>query len=235
MTPVPPLVRSQIRSLIQVSIRTFVRAMAAWTLAGAVLAGAAYATLGDAPGFHRAIAVVAALAESGVLGFFLATKRAIAMTTVHTLGTFQLGRLATRTVFQRLLGIVEGGQFGERGGRIARGLERIPLATADALLSNAIGSMVGDANGEGALRRKLNFQLVDMIHRYTLARFREDDAKFGGVNLAAVQAELEPTIDARLIGKLRAGVRIATWFSALALLAVVALQTWGLRVWAAGN
>lgn len=235
MTQVPPLARSQITALIRISIRTFVGTMGWWTLAGIVLAAATYAMLGDAPGFYRAIGFSAALLEAIALGFFVATKRTIAMTAMYSLGTLQLGRLATRTVFQRVLGIVQGGEFGQRGGRIAQGLERIPLAEADALLDHAVRGMIGQANQGGRFRRKLNFQLVEMIRRYTLARFRDDDAKFGGVNLATVEAELEPVIDAWLIGKICRGLRWATWLSAIGLLLVAALQTWGLRLWAAGS
>jgi hypothetical protein len=37
-----------------------------------------------------------------------------------------------------MLGIAGGEEFGERGGRIVRGLERLPLAQAEALLSGAV-------------------------------------------------------------------------------------------------
>jgi hypothetical protein len=81
----------------------------------------------------------------------------------------------------------------------------------------------------------LNFSLVKLIHRFTLAKFREENAVSGGVDLAKVQAEVEPMIDAWLIRKLLVGVAWATWLAVLGLLLVVGLQTWGLTVWAAAE
>jgi len=67
-----------------------------------------------------------------------------------------------------------------------------------------------DGSSKGWLRRKLEGRLLRMVQKYTLARFRDEDAQYGGVNLAKVQAELETLVDEVLVAKLKHGVNFWT-------------------------
>ena len=52
--------------------------------------------------------------------------------------------------------------------------------------------------------------VLDDEYQGTLARFREANEKYGGIDLVAVQAELESSIDEQLIHKLKIGVDLLT-------------------------
>src|SRR5256885_2648887 len=54
------------------------------------------------------------------------------------------------------------------------GLERLPLARAERLLTEAVGSLTGAPDGEGGwLRRQARARLLALVQRYTLARSEE--------------------------------------------------------------
>jgi hypothetical protein len=197
------------------------------TLAGFILAGLSYYFVCEDDWLYRVVAVALALIESVTIGFVLGAKRAVVLTLAHGLGSFRLGRSLVRLVFERMLGVAaEGDEVGQHAGQIARGLERLPLAQANDLLSGAVRGVTGDAAQGGWLRRKIQGWLLEAVRKYTLARFREEGAKHGGVDLRKVREELEETVDDAIVEKMRSGLRLWTALVSIGLPLLVAVQTW---------
>jgi len=208
-----------------IGARSFLGTFLILTGAGVALAVVSYYFLRDHPWYGVIVAALAVVEGVGT-GVVLGAKRAVVMAAAHALGTLRLGRALLRLTFEHLLGDVEGREPGERGGRVARGLERLPLAQAERLLSRAVGAAAGEADTGGWLRRALQARLLSMVQRYTLARFREDGARHGGVDLLRVRDEVEERVDEALVEKVRGGLRLWTALVILGLPAVVAAQTY---------
>jgi len=215
-------------SLAWVAVRSFLGTLLVFTALGALLAGFSYYFLREHHWAYGTSAVTLVMIQSVVVGVLLGIKRAMASAATHGLGTLRLGRLAVSLSFDRMLGIAEGEEAGERGGHIARHLERLPLAQADELLSSAVRDFTGDKEQVGWLRRKIRARLLEAVRKYTLARFREEGSAHGGVDLLKVKEELEETVDDALIQKVRVGLRIWTAAMVIGLLLLVALQTWAI-------
>jgi hypothetical protein len=202
-------------------LRSFLRTMVLLSCAGVILGIVTYYWLmGGAPFAANQRAVVAAVLAVLVLGdcilagIALAAKRAVAMALVHLLRSQRPGQAMASLLFQRLLGVTGGQPLGQRGGMVAQAVERVPLAQLEKRMSEAIGDLLGgEAAGggiKGWMRRRLERRLLGMVQKYTLARFREADAQYGSVDLAAVQIEVESSIDDRLVRKLRRGIDLWT-------------------------
>ena len=74
-------------------------------------------------------------------------------------------------------------------------------------------------------------RLLGWVEKLTLAKFRDDQASHGGVDLMQVQRELEGRIDRLLIDKLRGGLNKLT-IGVILLLPVVAWgQTYVIGMW----
>ena len=217
---------SHLASLAWVALRSFVGTLCVLTLAGAVLAGLSYYFLREYPWYYGLIAAALALIESVTIGFLLGTKRATVMVAAHGLGSLRLGRSLVRLVFERMLGVAEGEELGERGGRIAQGLERLPVAQAEQRLSEAARRLTGEAAQGGWLRARIQAWLLEAVRKFTLARFRDEEAKHGGVDLLKVKEELERTVDDALVRKVRGVARLWTALVIIGLPLVVAIQTW---------
>ena len=101
----------------------------------------------------------------------------------------------------------------------------MPLAQVERSLAGVVDRLVAEGEG-GWLRRKIHARLIAAVQKYTLARFREENAQHGGIDLVQVQAELESTIDDRLVSKLRGGLNLWTAVVVCGLPAVVAVQTY---------
>jgi hypothetical protein len=216
-------VGTQTAGLAWVALRAFVTTLAAFAAAGAVLAGVAYYFLREPKLAYGILGAVVALAESLATGFFLGLARAKAATVAHALGKLRLGRSLVALVFDRMLGVA-GGDPGERDGKVARGLERVPLAKAEEWLTRAARGVIGEPESVGWLRRRVRTALTKAVHRYTLARFRADGTAHGGVDLLKVRGELEDTIDDALVAKVRGGLRVWLWLAILGLPAAIAAQ-----------
>jgi hypothetical protein len=222
---------NHLASLAWVAMRSFVGTVLVLTLVGVVLAGLSYCFLPEYHWIYGAIAIVVTLIESVTTGFVLGAKRAVAIAVAHGLGSLRLGGALVRLVFERMLGVAGGEEIGERGGRITRGLEGVPLAQADELLSGAVRDVTGDAAQGGWLRRTIRGRLLEAVRRYTLARFREEGAKHGGIDLLKVKEELEQTVDDALVRKVRGGLRLWTVLVIFGLPLVVAVQTCIIIMW----
>ena len=216
---------SQLAGLTWIGLRSFLVTLFLLTLAGIVLAGVSFFFLNHYHWYYGLIGASIALTEAVTTGFFLGIKRAIALTLAHALGALHLGRSLVRLIFERMLGVADGQQFGERGGSIAQGIERLPLAQAEAELSAAIRQITGDAEQSGWLARKVQTRLLDAVRKYTLARFRAQDAKHGGIDLLQMKEQLEQSIDVTLVDKIRGGLRSWMIGVILGLPLLVAAQT----------
>jgi hypothetical protein len=217
---------SHLAGLAWVALRSFLRTLLIFAVAGIALASVSYWFLRDQPWVYGGIAVAVALIESVTLGVILGAKRAGAMAVAHALGSLRLGRSLVRLVFERMLGVAEADELGERGGRIARNLERLPLAQAAQLLNSAVLSLAGEGEQAGWLRRKIRARLVEVVRKYTLARFRAEGANHGGIDLLKLKEELEQTVDEALVQKVRGALRLWTALVIVGLPFVVAAQTW---------
>jgi hypothetical protein len=219
-------VTSHVVGLARAVLRSFVVTVFVVALFGLVLAGLSFFFLREQPRVYGAAAVAVAIIESLVAGFFLGGKRAVVAAAAHGLGSMQSGRALVRLVFERIFGVAQGIEFGDRGGRITRGLERLPLAEAETLLGDAVRKATGDAQPSGRLRRMIQNRVLQAVQTYTLARFRAEGARHGGIDLLKVKEELERTVDDMIIRNVRAGLRFWTALTIIGLPVLIAAQTW---------
>jgi hypothetical protein len=216
----------QLASLAGVALRSFVATVLVLTLAGGVLAGLSYYFLREHHAVYAVIAAAVALIESVTVGVVLGAKRALVMAVAQGLSTLRLGRSFVHLVFERMPDFTAVEGSGERGNRIARGLERLPLARAEALLSGAVRSVTGDPGEGGWLRQGIQARLSGAVQRYTLVRFREEGANHGGIDLPKMREELGRTVDDELVRRVRGGLQLWTALTVVGLPFVVAVQTW---------
>jgi hypothetical protein len=220
---------SHLTSTAWVAQKTFFGTLFLAFLAGVVLAVASYYFLRDLHWVYGLIAVAAALVESLIAGVMLGAKRGIAMAVVQSLEKLQLGRVITHSAFDKMLGVTEGNDAGERGHVVTKAAERVPLAQANEKLHAAIVKLTGEAQGAGWLRRKIQAWLMDAVEKFTLAQFRDENAQHGGVDLVKVRDELERRVDQALVERVRGGVKMVTMLVMIGLPLLVAVQTWALR------
>lgn len=208
---------NQLTNLSWLAVRTFVATVLLLLLLGIVLAGCAAYVLRDQQWYYSTLAVTVILMQALVAGCQLGSRRALARAVEQGLTSFQFGRTLLDAVFTRMLG---------EGSRLTLGLEHLPLAQADDLLSRAVVALTGEADQGGLLRQRIQGALLEKVQTYTLARFRTEGAAHGGVDLLRMKAELERSIDDVLVRKLRRGLRSGTLLVLLGLPVLVALQTW---------
>jgi hypothetical protein len=218
----------ELANLAWVAARSFVGTVLVLTAAGVLLAVVSYYVLrDDLP--YAAIAGAVALAEGIAAGIVLGVKRGLVLALTHGVRRLGLGRSMVRLVFERLLGVSADQEFGDRGGRLARGFERLPLAQAEDRLTRAVTGLVGaplEGGQDSYLRRRLRATLLRPVQTYTLARFRAEGVRHGGVDLVKAQADLDGQIDDLLLATLRGGLTLWTVAVALLLPVVVAAQTY---------
>jgi hypothetical protein len=189
----------------------------AWTVflfaaLGAALAALSWLFLRDLHWAWRLAAGLLALGESVAAGAVVGWQRGLAAAGARALLSWRLGASLIGALFDRLP-VSEGA---------ARGLERLPLAEAEARLSEAVVEGTGGAGGW--VRGKVQAVLLRAVRRFTLARFREEGARHGGIDLAKVREELARTVDEAVARRLLAAARARAAVGLIALLAVVAAQ-----------
>ncbi|HEY7315441.1 MAG TPA: hypothetical protein VH643_39290 [Gemmataceae bacterium] len=203
-----------VAGLLLVAVRSFLLTLLFMVLLGVVLAAASYWILSSPHWGYGVIAALVALIECIVVGIILAVKRAVAVTLVHGLHKYQIASAAVRLIFGRLLGVAADETHGERGGWMTRTAERLPLSQAEKRLEKAIHGIVNAPSEGGSptswLRRRVQTRLLGAVHKYTLAHFRDEDARHGGVDLVKVQTDLGARIDGIMIRKLRGGINLWT-------------------------
>jgi hypothetical protein len=224
MNPDARSIGSHVATLAWIALRSFLGTLLLLTLAGFVLAGVSFYILSQYYWLYGLLGAALAIIEAVTTGFFLGLKRALALTLAHGLGTLRLGGALVRLIFERMFGLTDGEEHGERGGAMARRLERLPLAQAEKQLNTAVRKLTGDTEQSGWLARKIQTRLLDAVRKYTLARFREQDAQHGGIDLLRTKEELEQTIDVSVVEKVRGGLRFWMVLAILGLPLVVAGQ-----------
>jgi hypothetical protein len=217
---------ANVRTLAWIGLRSFVGTFVLVSLFGVVLAACSFFYLNQFHWIHGLLGAFLCLVEAVATGFFFGLKRAIALTLAHALGTLRLGAALVRFLFERLLGMADGQELGERGGAMAKRIERLPLAQAEARLNSVVHQFTGDAEQAGWLARKIQTRLLDAVRKFTLARFRAQEAKHGGIDLLQIRQELEPTIDDKLVEKVSGGLKLWTLIVFLGLPAAAAAQTY---------
>ncbi len=219
-----------IAGLAWVAVRSFAGTLALLIVVGAALAAISYGLLREAPWQYRSGAAGLALAESAVAGVMLGMSRATANVLAYALGKLRLGSNLVALIFDRL---VAAAGADPRGGQVVSAVARLPLAQTDVLLSSTVRELTGEVEANGWLRNKIQARLLEAVGKYTLARFREEGAQHGGVNLLAVRSELERAIDDSLVKNVQQSKRWPAVLAAIGLPLLVALQTWGIQVlWA---
>jgi len=171
---------------------------------------------------------------SGVAMVFLAGHRGAWRALAVGLTKLAVGEKTLGIVFERLLKVDEAGTPGERGVAVARRAERVPLVEAERRLAEAVRGRVQAGQGERGvrawLRRSVQRKLLEGVEYVTLARFREEGAKAGGVDLLKVRDELSGRIDGLLLGRVQGAINkvtaIATLGATAAALAVAFLLRW---------
>ncbi len=192
---------------------------------GVLLGALSFFVLREFPWYWCGGALLLAFVESGIVAHLLGTKRATIAGIVHGLGTLRLGRAFVGRLFDRMLGATETARVGERGGQLVQAVERLPLGRVEALLNAAVHGVLGDLENKGWLVRKIQARILEAIRKFTLARFRAEEAKYGGVDLRKVQAEIALSIDDALVERVESGGSAATIAAVVGLPLLVAAQT----------
>ncbi|MCK6544448.1 hypothetical protein L6R52_01130 [Myxococcota bacterium] len=193
--PLTPL----IGPLVKRAAKSFFVSTAGMIAAGVVTAAIAAGIASPVAAWHGAIAALATVALFGGLGAYLALQRAVGGAILAALEELGLGKKLLDKLFGQLLQVRDTEQHAERGISVARVAERLPLKTAESLLTTAVDRFVAaeeGARGPGAwLRRRISTGLMKKIEALTLGRFRDADAREGGVDLVKVRDELAEKVD----------------------------------------
>jgi hypothetical protein len=191
---------------------------------GIVLAITAYViAAGDGSLLRGVIAATLVLIAAGILAVVLAGKRAIGQGLIYGVTKAALGERMFDLVFAQLLGVDEGASIGDRGGVVARSIERVPLAQASARLRGVVQKLVAaqptGGGLTGGLRRRLQTSMLEKVEQLTLARFRDAELREGGVDLVRVRDELAGRTDALIAAKIQNTLNRVTLFVVTALAA----------------
>ncbi len=128
----------------------------------------------------------------------LAVKNAVMRGLLHGIERLGLSAKLLRILFDQI-GVTEASEQGERAGAVGRAAERVPLAQAEKRLRGAVEGLLGQRAAKTGVRawmaRKVMAGTLVRVEAVTLTRFREDDAKLGGVDLKLVRDELGAGID----------------------------------------
>lgn len=198
--------------------KSFLATIAIATVAGLALAAVSRYLLRDAPWFLQLVAVALALVESLTAGALLAIRRTMVLPFITVVGSLGMCRTFVRALFLRM----------PAAGSFADGLDRLPLAEAEIQFSEAVREFQGEISEGSWFRRKIQRTLLSAIHAIALARFREQGGKQGEVDISRVRQELETTIDQTIVNRLHAALKWRILLVVSIVLALVALQTWGM-------
>jgi hypothetical protein len=196
------------------------------------LAGASYYLLRAYSGY-AILAVVLTIIESLACGVVVGIKRATVIAAAEGLRSARMGRFGVRLIFERILG-TGGDPATDEKCRIAQGIEKIPLAQAEQRLTDAVSAILrvdsNAPNRPGWFRRVIQAQLLAGVKKFTLRRFRTENAQAGGVDLVKIGDELENTVDDVLANQLQSKARWLTVFVFGGLVLAVVAQALGLRL-----
>jgi hypothetical protein len=227
MPDLAPLVEA-LMPLLGPAFSAFLRTTFGMTFMGLGVAVLSFYLAAQGSTLRGVIALLLALATCVGLGLLLAGKRAVMRALLQGVKKLGLGKRTLGLLFERLLGVAEGSAKGERGGAVARTVERLPLAEAETQLREVARGLVrADERTPGLrarLARALQARLLEKIEQATLAGFREENEKTGGVNLLKVRDELAGKVDGMLAERLEgAASRVTVIVVAASLLVSVGL------------
>lgn len=215
---------SGLASAVGPALKSLFATAALMFLVAIVLAAASYGIAADGSILRGLLASLVALGVSGFAGFTLAWKRALGSGILAVAEKQRAGSLLVHVVFDRMLGLKDGSEVGERGGQIVQRVERLPVNEAASKLRLAIIHQVRatpQGGGiRGALRRAIEARLLSTLELITLARFRDEAAAQGSIDLLKVRDELAIAADTLIADKIRdAMLRITLILTAVAVLA----------------
>lgn len=187
--------------VIGAALKALLRTVFGMVLLGVVVTVATVAFVSQGAWQRGVLAAVLLLIALVVVTGVLAVKNAVMRGLLHGLQKLALGRRVLGVLFAKL-GVTEDSAQGERAGAIGRTVERLPLRDAEARLRGAVNAVLSERAEKTGVRawlaRKLIASAVTRIEAITLARFRSQDMKTGGVDLLVVRDELSTTIDQTL-------------------------------------
>jgi hypothetical protein len=221
----PQAFSQQLTGTAWAGLKAFAIAFFSMTVAGIVLAIVSFLVLDSHSRWAAVIASVVAIFEGIVAGALLGGRHATAAAAAHALGHLRLGGAAVRFVFERLLRIRDQTDPGDRGARLVEAGRKMPLAQAERLVTEKIDDLSKTAPAPGWLAKKIRARVLSAVEAVTLSRFREADAREGGVDLVRLKTELEATIDERLAAKFKSSLTLWTIVAVVGLPATVAAQT----------
>lgn len=180
--------------------------------------------------WRSGLAVLIVVLAFAIAGPALAVKRAVGDALLFGLQKLRLGDRTSAMLFDRM-GIHAVDRAGERGGELVQKVERIPLATAEKYLRDAVDFVVRqkESGGGGFFQRRIRQTLVYQVQRLTLARFRSHDKELPGVDLRRVRVEVAERADTALADVV-GGALLKTTLLVLGLTSVGCVAVaWGIR------
>ena len=187
--------------VIGAALKALMKTVLGMVLLGFVVTSATVYFAAQGSWVRALVAAVLSIVALAVCTGILAVKNAIMRGLLHGLTRLSLGTRVLKLLFNQL-GVTENSTQGERAGAIGRTVEKLPLRDAEAKLSGAVKSLLDERAGKTGVRawmaRKLIEAALTRIESITLARFRSEDAKAGGVDLLVVRDELAAGIDTTL-------------------------------------
>jgi hypothetical protein len=207
---------------------TLMRTLLGLGLLAPALAYTAYRLAAPRSPAAALLVAVLVVVATAALAVPLAAKRALGRAIVIGIRRHQLGLPLLRLLFERLLGVVEGpagaaradaaaagagaaDAHGERGGRLARTVERLPLRQAEEALRRVVEDWTRSGSGRGGwLARRIEARLLAAISQLTVAHLRDHDARHGGVDLLRVRDELAAVVDERVSARVQGSVTTLT-------------------------
>lgn len=234
MPDLGPLVEA-LGPLVGPLLGAFLRTTLGMFVLTSILAGVAYKIAAQSGSPMRSfLAVVLVFVLGAALGGILAVKRAVLQALRQGVSRLQLGQRTFGALFARILGLsgAKGvGMAGERGGAVAKIVEKLPLARAEQLLSEAVAGLYKEGGVSGFFRTRLHRAIVERVAAITLARLRAEGAQAGGVDLIKVRDELAEKSEELLCSvfdkaMLKLTAVFALVLAAFAILIGILLQRW---------
>lgn len=214
-----------LRDLAASFVAGLLRALLRLTLFAGVVSAGSYVIAARGSVIRGAIAVGFSLLVCLSLVSFVSIRRALLYALVTAAERERIAGRIAAALLDRLIG--ESSNPNDRS-RIARTVERIPLAEATEGLRRVVEEYLGERARSGriggVLVRRLERRLLSMIERVALERFRVDAARGSGVDLSLVRDELSRNADRYLVDRVRKPLAALTFvLGATALLASFAI------------
>lgn len=185
--PIPDFVVEAVAKAAAAALGAFLKTTVGIFTLGLILAIGCFWYAAQGATWRGFAAAGIALAAAAMMGLVLAGKRAAIAGVKSAVAKGQVGGKLVGTLFDRLAALPG-----------VSSVERLPLAQAEVRLTEATTNFL-DGQNSGFIRRKLEEKLVEIIRKLTLARFREAEAKEGGIDLKVVRADLSARADAKIV------------------------------------